>query len=178
MRGHLGEQFSGLHSGVRQRNALSGGGTKSREPCSVSPWRVARCSTICCWRMLTSVSRWRISSMLGEERSPETENRRQQKKKRKVKVKEIACRWFFTNMPAFSTSVTGWGITRQGLLDKCPGGWIYLKEGSAKRGKSPRGCSGAVSALFLLSRCSESVLCSSGAGRSHAAVCGRKERAS
>ncbi len=32
MRGHLGEQFSGLHSGVRQRNALSGGGTKSRVP--------------------------------------------------------------------------------------------------------------------------------------------------
>ncbi len=59
-----------------------------------------------------------------------------------------------------------------------PEGGFILKEGSAKRGKSPRGCSGAVSALFLLFRCSESVLCSSGAGRSHVAVCGRNERAS
>ncbi len=50
-------------------------------------------------------------------------------------MKEIACRWFFTNMPAFSTSVTGWGITRQGLLDKCPGGWIYFKGGKCKKGE-------------------------------------------
>ncbi len=59
-----------------------------------------------------------------------------------------------------------------------PEGGFIKKEGRARRGKSLRGCSGAVSALFLLSRCSESVLCSSGAGRSHAAVCGRNERAS
>ncbi len=43
--------------------------------------------------------------------------------------------------------------------------------------KSPRGCSGAANALFLLFRCSESMLCSSGTGRSHAAVCGRNEKA-
>ncbi len=42
---------------------------------------------------------------------------------------------------------------------------FIIKEGRARRGKSLSGRSGAVNALFLLSRCSESVLCSSGAGR-------------
>ncbi len=89
--------------------------------------------------------------------------------------------------------VTGWGVTRQGLLNKCPRGWVYSQYGSANKngGTSTRGCSGGVHALFLLSWCSEwvcavlccavlccAVLCSSGAGRSHAAVCGRDQRAS
>ncbi len=29
------------------------------------------------------------------------------------------------NLPVFSTSVTGWRITRQGGVSKCPGGWVY-----------------------------------------------------
>ncbi len=32
MRGHFGEQFSGLNKGVRQRNALSGSSTKFCKP--------------------------------------------------------------------------------------------------------------------------------------------------
>ncbi len=54
-----------------------------------------------------------------------------------------------------------------------PEGVFIIKDGSVRKGKSLRGCSGAVSALFLLSQCSESVLCSSGAVRKHAAVSGR-----
>ncbi len=63
---------------------------------------------------------------LACDRKPET-------MERKGKVKEIACLWFFTTMPALSTSVTEWGVTRQGLLNKCPGGWIYSQYGSANK---------------------------------------------
>ncbi len=36
-------------------------------------------------------------------------------------------RWSFTIMPAFSTNVTGWRITRQGEVGKWPGGWVYWR---------------------------------------------------
>ncbi len=58
-----------------------------------------------------------------------------------------------------------------------PESGFILKEGSAKRGKSQRGCSSAVSALFYpgaVSPCCAPM----GAGQSHAAVCGRDERPS
>ncbi len=66
--------------------------------------------------------------------------------------------WLFVfNTISYIYSVTEWGITRQGLLNKCPGGWIYSQYGSAnkKGGTSTHWCSGAMRALFLLSRCSE-----------------------
>ncbi len=54
---HLRQQLRHLDTGIRQQNASSS--------CSVWPCRAARYFVICCWRMLTSVSRWRISSMSG-----------------------------------------------------------------------------------------------------------------
>ncbi len=58
---------------------------------SVSPWRAAMCSTICCCRMLTSVRCFNSSSMAGEELPPESinKNEKTQGKKKKEKI----CSW-------------------------------------------------------------------------------------
>ncbi len=91
MRGHLGEQFSGLHLEVRQRNVLSAGVTKSCEPLlrlSLAGGEVLN------ELLLANANLGELledfihveGGALACDRKPET------MKKRKGKVKEIACR--------------------------------------------------------------------------------------
>ncbi len=91
--------------------------------CSVWPWLAARCSINCCWRILTSVSRWRISSMSGRSSrlAGETE-----KQKNWWDAGRLLVGVPPTNMPTFSTSVAGWKdhATRRAHF-KSPEGGFY-----------------------------------------------------
>ncbi len=53
---------------------------------SDSPWRAAMCSTICCWRMLTSVRCFSSSSMSGEESLPVGDTTKCIKRENKTKT--------------------------------------------------------------------------------------------
>ncbi len=56
---------------------------RAASSCSVRPCRVARCSTICCWRMLTSVRCFQSSSISLKGRSTHLWQRRGKNKSRK-----------------------------------------------------------------------------------------------
>ncbi len=74
---------------------------------SDSPWRAAMCSTICCWRMLTSVRCFSNSSMSGEEPPPVGDKTRGIRKKNKItQKKNVRLSVILHNLTEFSTSVT------------------------------------------------------------------------
>ncbi len=93
MTGHLRQQLGRLHSRIGWRDPRGSGGTQGGN-LSLSPWRAAMCSTICCCRMLTSVRCFNSSSMAGEESPPESinKNEKTQGKKKKEKISSW-CTW-------------------------------------------------------------------------------------
>lgn len=70
------------------------------------------------------------------------------------------------SMPAFTTSVMGWRITRQGEFNKGPGGWIYWKDKCQRVWVKWTGarCSASISTL-----CFQVLGVCAGAGQSHTA---------
>ncbi len=92
---------------------------------STWPWRAARCSTICCWRRLTSVS-WRSSFSILWGGVPLFLQTKQRKREDRETTGGDHLLVNFLNLPAFSTSVAGWKnhATRR-APNKYPGGWIY-----------------------------------------------------
>ncbi len=99
---------------------------------SVSPCRVAICSTICCCLMLISVRCFRSSSMAGEESPPDGKStRRKNRTKRENKKKMMKLRWLWVvgDPPAICPhSPPAWRaeVSHDRLLWKqVPGGYIY-----------------------------------------------------
>ncbi len=95
--------------------------------CSVCPCRAARCSVICCWRMLTSVSRWMISTMSGRS-SRLAEGRQRSKKTGEMQEDHLSVFLPLTcphSPPVWQDRM----ITRQGELSLSPQRVGFIFEG-------------------------------------------------
>ncbi len=109
---------------------------RAASSCSVCPCRVARCSTICCWRMLTSVRCFRSSSISGKGRSAHLWQRRGEKNpggdensQRMWCCLSVILHWLARILHHLSR---GEESHDKDCSNKCPGGWIYWHKKAKK----------------------------------------------